>query len=441
MNIRKITAILGVTILSLASTVGPCTMVTFATMSEEMLEQYAQNNILFYDPYGSNICAEESTSGNYQIIDPSAVFYDASDNAGAIMGTLMANGYTRQSAAAIVGNMYAESRLNPRVLQGGSIVVENFRAWDGDGKTYQGGFGLVQWDYASRVQQLQAYADSHGYQVATLQAQVGFAIEELPQYGFGPSGLNAMDLHDAVYGIWRSYENPATSDFDTRYGFAEQFLGTEVADMPEIVPVDGSDGVDGVSGISSEVVNCLPEGYGGTGSPVTEDGVISFNQCDPEWGDMNYGREGVTGGDLNSICDSGCGPTALASILATLGENVTPVDTADYAGRQGMHVPGAGSSWDVTQVIAEHWGYSFAPLGNASIDTINEKLREGYLINAVGKGGLPFSTGGHYVAIMGITDSGEWIIADPYQVGRPGISRYDPAEVKSYMSSAWAVGK
>lgn len=437
MDKRRLKAGFLVTLAFVLGTVVPCVS-AYATMPEVMLEMFAQNNILFYDPYGSNACVDAG-SENYQVVDPSTVYINADDNASAIMGTLMANGYSEQSAAAIIGNMYAESGLNPRILQGGAIVSEDFRAYDNGSKTYSGGFGLVQWDFWSRVEGLQNYADSHGYPVTSMQAQVGWAIEELPQYGYGPDALNAMSMEDAVYGIWRNYENPATEDYETRLSYAYQFLGIDPSELPELVPGDGSGGGSG------EYVNCVPEGYGDSGTPITVDGVVSYNQCDPAWGSMNYGNQGIHGSDMNSICESGCGPTSFASILATMGMNVTPAETADIAGQAGMHVRCSdgslcGSSWEISRVLANHYGLQAENLGNASVDTINAALKAGKMIHAVGAGGLPFTEGGHYVAIVGITDSGEWIVADSAGSHEP-VASYDPYQVTSGLSNAYAISK
>ena len=239
MDKRKILPVVGVS-LTFATVVGACTSVAHATMSEEMLEKFAQNNILFYDPYGSNACVEAGSS-NYQVVDPSDYYYSADDNASGLMGSLMENGYSQQSAAAILGNLYWESNLNPRVLEGGAIVAENFRAWDG-GKTYSGGFGLAQWTYESRVQALQEYADSRNLPVTSIQAQVGYLVQELndPYYGCSPGELNSLDLAGAVNQVWRKYENPATDDFQRRYEKAGEFLGIAPGDLPEVVDT-GSD--------------------------------------------------------------------------------------------------------------------------------------------------------------------------------------------------------
>lgn len=446
MDKRKILPAVGVS-LTFAAVVGACSSVAHATMSEEMLEKFAQNNILFYDPYGSNACVEAGSS-NYQVVDPSDYYYSADDNASGLMGSLMENGYSQQSAAAILGNLYWESNLNPRVLEGGAIVAENFRAWDG-GKTYSGGFGLAQWTYESRVQALQEYADSRNLPVTSIQAQVGYLVQELndPYYGCSPGELNSLDLAGAVNQVWRKYENPATDDFQRRYEKAGEFLGIAPGDLPEVVDTgDPSTGSNGV-------VNCVPEdedggggGYsGGPGNPVTADGVVSFSQCDPAWGNLNYGNQGINGHDMNSICESGCGPTSFASILATMGMSVTPADTADVAGRAGMHVRCAGgdlcgSSWEISNVLANHYGLHAQNLGNASVETINAALRAGKMIHAVGAGGYPFTEGGHYVAIVGITDSGEWIVADSAG-SHDQISSYDPYQVTAGLSNAYAISK
>lgn len=407
---------------------------------EDEMFFYGENGIYFYDPYGGNRCVESGASGTVEI-DPSGVFISGDDNASGIMGTLMANGYSEEASAAILGNLYAESRLNPRVLQGGAIVTENFRAWDG-GKTYDGGFGIVQWDYSTRVENLQNYADSRGLPVASLQAQVGFMIQELADYGFSPSALNSMSFEDAVYRVWREYENPATDDYEVRLGYAEQFLGVEPGSLPEIVTVNNGDG-SGSSGGNGSTVICVPGGYSGAGTPVTIDGVISYLQCDSAWGDLNYGREGLNGSDGNTICVVGCGPTSFASIAATLGLSITPAEAAEAAGEAGMYVNGQGSSWSITKTLADHFGLTYEPLGDLSVEYINGLLRDGKMIHAAGEGAMPYTEGGHYIGIVGITDSGEWIVVDSGHGEEYAVATYDPQQVLAGMNagSAGVVGR
>lgn len=398
--------------------VRPVTLVS-AKLPENEMYYYSESKIYFYNPREGNRCVESGASGTVEI-DPSGIFVAGDDNASGIIGTLVSNGYSQEAAAAIVGNLYAESRLNPRVLQGGVIVSDGFRAWDG-GKTYDGGFGLVQWDYPSRVENLQNYADGRGLPVASLQAQVGFMIQELTDYGYPPSVLNNMSLEDAVHEIWRNYENPATSDYDTRLEYARQFLGVEPGSLPEVVSSGGNGG---------GTVICVPEGYGGAGTPVSMDGVVSFLQCDPAWGELSYGDK--------TICMVGCGPTSFASIAATLGVSITPAEAAQVANSAGMYVSGQGSSWAITKTLASHFGLKYEPLGEVSVEHINELLREGKMIHVAGEGAMPYTEGGHYIGIVGITDTGEWIVTDSGHDEASAVMAYDPQQILAGMHAGSA---
>ena len=454
---------------------GPFTMTTHAKLSEETLNVYAQNNILFYDPYGSIVCEElEEVSApaeeagpspggtrSYREVDPSSYFFSTDDNASAIMSILMANGYSKEAAAAILGNLYWESAgFNPRIIEGGAIVSEDFRAWDG-GKTFNGGFGLAQWTYGPRVQMLQEYADSWGLPVTSIQAQAGFLVQEMqdPYYGCSPDELNSLGLAGATQQVWRRYENPATDDFDRRYSAAQSYMSIEPAELPDIVSAtdddfnynnnsddSGSTYYDGAG--RGGYVMCVPDesGYGngggtrGGGTPVTIDGVLAYDQCDPAWGGLNYGNEGVNGHDMNSICESGCGPTSFATILKNMGIDVTPRETADLAGKAGQHAPGAGSYDTLPSVLSSHYGVTVEELPT-EVGAISNALRAGKMVYTGGGGVMPYTSGGHIVAIVGITSTGDWIVADSYQTGHPAVATYNPYEMQSGMGRAFAISR
>lgn len=404
-----------------------------ARMSESEMYFYGTNRIYYYNPYGRlwgfEYCVDNEDN-NTRPVDSTDIVITGDDNASEIMGILINNGYSKESAAAILGNLYAESRLNPMLIQGGEVVTEDFRAWDNGGKTYTGGFGLVQWDYYTRVQALQNYADSHGWPVASVKAQVGFMIEELASYGYAPSALNSMSIEDATYEIWRRYENPATQDYEVRLGYAKQFLSVNPGGLPEKADASGYG--------SGENVNCVvaeyPGGvYTGEGTPVNIDGIVAFLQCDPAWGGLNFGEQGINGGDGNTICAAGCGPTSFASIAATLGISTNPAETADIAGRAGMYVHGAGSSWAITSTLAGHYGLKYEPLGDYSVEYINTQLRSGGMIHVAGSGSMPYTSGGHYIAIIGISDSGDWIVTDSGHSAEYAVATYNPQQIVAGM--------
>ena len=75
----------------------------------------------------------------------------AKDNGSIIWEALTKNGFTEVATAGIMGNLKAESNLDPTILQGGGHsdnVVQ-------DGVT---GYGLAQWTFYTRQDNLAAFA-------------------------------------------------------------------------------------------------------------------------------------------------------------------------------------------------------------------------------------------------------------------------------------------
>lgn len=173
-------------------------------------------------------------------------------------------------------------------------------------------------------------------------------------------------------------------------------------------------------------------------SPWTGD-VPIFSQCDPKWGSLPYGGSGT-------ICSSGCGPSSFA-MLATLlsGTTITPEETTKIAGDAGMHIKGKGSSHDITRVLSEHYGFDYEDLNQYSksqqIDIISQKLREGWVIHLSGKGQNPFSNGGHFIGIRGITSDGKWLLVDSSgSRGEANMKKeWEPSEVISYSHNVKAI--
>ena len=134
-------------IIATAITVGYTT--STSALSDYLHTIFKENNLIFWNPdektsYG---CTYGDVASG---VETTIVLGD--DNASTAIGFLMQNGYTQTAAVAIVGNLAAESGVNPRKLQGGAIVAEDFVAYKNGAKTFSGGFGLAQWTSAGRVQ-------------------------------------------------------------------------------------------------------------------------------------------------------------------------------------------------------------------------------------------------------------------------------------------------
>ena len=111
------------------------------------------------------------------------------DSAQKIWDRLISAGLTPAGAAGLMGNLHAESGLNPRNLQNsfekklGYTDAAYTAAVDSgayDGFVHDGaGYGLAQWTYPSRKAALLAYAKARGRSVGDLDTQVGYLLQEL----------------------------------------------------------------------------------------------------------------------------------------------------------------------------------------------------------------------------------------------------------------------
>lgn len=390
----------------------------------------------------------------------STTVVSGSDNSSAALGFLMDNGYTHQSAAAIVGNLQAESGgLNPRRFEGGSTASEDFRLFDKSGnplweKIDENGFGIAQWTTRGRQLNLQNYADSKDLPVISFDAQIGFMLQELTgayKNHASPDHLNSLSLEEATFEVYRYYETPGSSfwttrkgkyynDYDpktfsmldesktpaaykawsTRLGYAKQFLTTTPSSP------DFSSGLDPCVGSTS------------TSSPWAGGEAPVYLQCDRRWGNLMYGSRGINGSSGKTICKVGCGPASFA-MLATmiLGREILPSETADVAGKAGMYIWNSGSSHSITKVLAEHYGLQYQTIKTSRatvIEDVSRALREGWMIHnsgggRYGSGAHPYSKNGHYIGIRGITADGKWLISDSAGRDRKQDKHWDPREV------------
>jgi len=111
------------------------------------------------------------------------------DNAQRIWNCLISAGLTPAGAAGLMGNLYAESGLDPENLQntyegklgftdaGYTVAVDNgtYANFTHDGA----GYGLAQWTYHTRKAALLAYAKSKGESIGNLEMQLAFLVKEL----------------------------------------------------------------------------------------------------------------------------------------------------------------------------------------------------------------------------------------------------------------------
>lgn len=138
--------------------------------------------------------------------------------------------------------------------------------------------------------------------------------------------------------------------------------------------------------------------------------VVYYNQLDARWCNTLYGRSDTIGA-------AGCGPTALAMVVATWADpNVTPVDVADWAAESGYCCEGHGSYHSLIPDGAVHYGLAVEGIGRDAKKLV-EALERGDLVIAIMAKGH-FTSGGHFITLRGVTADGQVLVADPASTKR-----------------------
>lgn len=155
------------------------------------------------------------------------------DNALIVWKLLRAAGMSEVGAAAMLGNMQAESALRPNNAQDGMTQLSDeqytcfvdlgtYANFDGDGV----GYGFCQWTFPSRKNALLAYAKEQGASIGDAVMQVHFCIKEMRETAAALWAYlsGAPELYTAVSRICREYERPAVNNIDERHNYAVKWL-------------------------------------------------------------------------------------------------------------------------------------------------------------------------------------------------------------------------
>ncbi|MBR2586971.1 hypothetical protein IKE71_01195 [Candidatus Saccharibacteria bacterium] len=173
-------------------------------LSKADLRFYAQNNIMFIDDEDSLL--SDCLNGD---------LVDLGDNSKTALNFLIQKGYSTSSAAAIVGNLIAESSVVPNKKEGGELITdESWRLTDWE-KFGSRGFGIAQWTSSGRQTSLQNFADANGLPVISMEAQLGYLFDELQREvrgsGSSVANMNSVSLEEATFFMYRKFETPRSS--------------------------------------------------------------------------------------------------------------------------------------------------------------------------------------------------------------------------------------
>lgn len=134
---------------------------------------------------------------------------------------------------------------------------------------------------------------------------------------------------------------------------------------------------------------------------------VSYLQIDPRWAKKDYSAKG----EKTTIGASGCGPTAMAMVLATWADkSVTPATECAWALAHGYKAPRQGTYYGYFKPAAARYGLNCRMLNGASIygnskSHLHEQARKaldagGLVIACMGKGN--WTSSGHYVLVWKI---------------------------------------
>lgn len=137
--------------------------------------------------------------------------------------------------------------------------------------------------------------------------------------------------------------------------------------------------------------------------------MVSYDQIDPQWSGHSYGA------GKSSIGSSGCGPTSLAMIGATLlGEkSITPITVAD---RYGAQYHQDGTIWALMPVFARDYNLKYQDLGT-NFDGAADVLKAGGLVLISVDPGW-FTSQGHFMVVRAVSPDGNtFYLNDPNGAG------------------------
>ena len=151
---------------------------------------YSSNDILFYNSDDIGCAVDEGSNSDSVIV--------SSENARTILEFFTGKGFSLAAASGIVGNLNAESSLNPAVAEGGKVVGADYNPVNGSS-----GFGLAQWTTIDRQRGLVEFAKSQNAKITDISMQLGYIWKEMgsSEYDYMISKMNANKSDPAAAAV------------------------------------------------------------------------------------------------------------------------------------------------------------------------------------------------------------------------------------------------
>ena len=157
-----------------------------------------------------------------------------------IYDALRSAGLTKEGACGLMGNMQAESSMKSNIAQRGmtslsdDIYTQKADIGQIDFVHDSVGYGLCQWTFYSRKNELITYAKKNGVSVGDESMQVQFCLKELRESFPAVWKLlrESHDIYQCTAKVCTDYERPAVNNISIRYKFAQEFYD-QFAHLPE----------------------------------------------------------------------------------------------------------------------------------------------------------------------------------------------------------------
>lgn len=162
---------------------------------------------------------------------------------------------------------------------------------------------------------------------------------------------------------------------------------------------------------------------------------VHYLQWDSKWKNKKYS----THTSSQTIGNSGCGPTAMAQIMATwVDPKITPVEMCELALKGGYRTYDSGTSGGFFKYVFKQYdAFEKFVEGTKSMPTIKAALGEGALVVCCmnSNDNKFWTSGGHYITAIGYDSDGYIYANDPNKKECPRKQKED--KFKNCLKGAW----
>jgi len=234
--------------------------------------------------------------------------------------------------------------------------------------------------------------------------QLGYSCGKSGADGwYGPATIDAVASFQRDY----SLQVDGIAGPETTNKLEDLTNGGESGGSPSITPVSGD--------VNSNNKDSSPHPPCDSQNRCYQE--VYYNQCDSRWKNTMYSDRNSAS---HTICTSGCGPTAMAMVVATLKDRaITPEEPAAYAVAHNMKDDDVGTYWSFFCSYAKTIGLGCEQVdcSNSKISYIKSKINGGSLGVAV-MGPGQWTSAGHFIAVNSFDGDYVWAHDPNYKTGK-----------------------